>query len=126
MTHTVALIEDDEILAKTLSEALREAGFTVFNAYDGEEGVRVVERELPNLVLLDIRMPKLDGYAVAKRLKQNSATKNIPVIILTVLEGEEAIARALDVGVFEYLAKSEWTIENIVTLVRKKLERPAG
>lgn len=117
----IALIEDDKILSKVLSDGLKEAGFEVSRAFDGEEGLALVVAEKPALVLLDILMPKMDGLTVAKRLKSNPETRGIPIIILTALEKREPVAEALESGVYEYLVKSDFKIEEIVAKVKEKL-----
>lgn len=121
MKKKIVLVEDDKILSDALSDGLKEAGFDVLRAFDGEEGLKLVEKEKPALVLLDILMPKMDGLTVAKRLKSHSETKDIPVIILTVLEKGEPVAKALEAGVYEYLVKSNYKIEEIVAKVKEKL-----
>ncbi len=122
MKKKIVLIEDDKILSETLSSGLNDAGFDVLRAYDGEEGLKLAESEKPDLILLDILLPKIDGLAVAKKLKSDPLTTDIPIIILTVLEQNESVAAALDSGVYEYIVKSNVKIEEIVARVKEKLE----
>lgn len=121
MKNTIILVEDDKILSDTLYDGLKSAGFDVLRAFDGETGLAMVLREKPALVLLDILMPKMDGLTVAKQLKSNPETKDIPIIILTVLDKREPLAEALEAGVYEYLVKSDFKIEEIVEKVKEKL-----
>lgn len=117
----IALIEDDKVLSDSVYSGLKDAGFEVVRAFDGEEGLRLVETEKPDLVLLDILLPKVNGLEVAKQLKNNPLTKAISIIILSVLDKSASVAEALDSGVYEYMAKGNLTVEEIVTRVREKL-----
>lgn len=121
MKKKIALIEDDKILSDTLYESLKDSGFDVSRAFDGEEGLRLVETEKPDLVLLNILLPKLDGLAVAKKLKSDPLTADIPIIILTVLEKAEPVAAALESGVYDYIVKADFKAEEIVARVKEKL-----
>lgn len=117
----IALIEDDRILSDSLSEGLKGAGFEVLRAFDGEEGLKLVEAEKPDMVLLNILLPKIAGVGVARKLKSNPLTQKIPIIILTVLEKGEPIAEAIETGVEGYIIKSDFKVEEIVAKVREKL-----
>ena len=119
----IVLIEDDRVLSDAIYGGLKDAGFEVDRAFDGESGLDMVFEKKPALVLLDIIMPKMNGLSVAKKLKSNPETKNIPVIILTVLEKTEAVAEALDIGVNEYFLKSDFKVEDIVKKVQENLKR---
>ena len=119
MNKKIAVVEDDKVLSKALSDSLQMAGFDVLRAFDGEAGLDLVVTEKPDLVLLNILMPKIDGLIVMKRLKSNPETKDIPIIILTVLEKGEPVAEALENGVYEYLVKSDFKIEEIVDKVKE-------
>ncbi|MBI5004675.1 MAG: response regulator [Candidatus Lloydbacteria bacterium] len=117
----IVLVEDDKILSEALYTGLADAGFEVERAFDGESGLAMVLSKKPALVLLNILMPKMDGLAVAEQLKNNPETKNIPIIILTVLEGTKLIARALELGVREYVIKSNLKVDDIVKRVKENL-----
>lgn len=121
MKKKIVSIEDDKVLSDMLYSGLKDAGFDVLRAFDGEEGLKLVETEKPNLVLLDILLPKLDGLQVAKKLKSNPLTKEIPIIILSMLDKSASVAEALDIGVYEYMAKDNFKVEEIVARVRQKL-----
>ncbi|MBI5222057.1 MAG: response regulator transcription factor [Candidatus Magasanikbacteria bacterium] len=122
MKKKIALIEDDRVLSNALSDGLKEAGFEVLRAFDGEAGLAMVKMEKPALVLLNILMPKMDGLTVAKQLKSNARTMDIPIIILTVLEKGEPVAESLESGVCDYLVKSKFKVEDIVAKVKEKLK----
>ncbi len=122
-TKKIAVVDDDEIQTKALSEELRDAGFEVCQAYDGEAGLAVVMKEMPDLVLLDIRMPKMDGITVLKELKKSPTTKKIPVIIFTVMGTDDATLKAIaECEPAFYLIKADWQIKDIVKKVKEVLQ----
>lgn len=114
----IALLDDDEILARLTVGELTKAGFTVVRAPDGEAGWKLVKAELPDLVLLDVVMPKLDGIGVLKKMKEDEKTKNIPVVVLTNLDDIEKVAEAIQLGARSYLVKTDWKISDVI----KKIE----
>ena len=114
----IALVEDDRILSDAMYSGLKDAGFEVERAFDGEEGLALVQSKKPGLVLLNILLPKMNGLTVAKKLKSNPETKHIPIIILTVLEKGESVAEALESGVYEYIVKLNFKVEEIVKKVQ--------
>jgi len=115
--NKILLVEDDAILAKTIYDELVESGFEVDQAHDGEEGLRMVGEKKPNLVLLDILMPKKNGFEVLQGIKENPDTKDIPVIMLTVLGADEDVETTM-LGASDYLVKSEYTPSQIVEKVK--------
>jgi len=117
----ILFIEDDSALQKTLGDTLRQEGYNLISALDGEIGLRMVQKENPDLVLLDLILPKLDGFEVLQRLKEDPKTKGIPIIILTNLERMEDIDRALELGASTYLVKANYTLEEVVEKVKKTL-----
>lgn len=96
MSKKVLVVDDDEYTVKFLSVALRENGYEPVSAFDGDEGLRQVELTNPDLILLDVMMPKRSGFVLFKQLRRNEKYKNIPVIMLTavadVLEEDESQA----------------------------------
>jgi putative two-component system response regulator len=103
---TLLLVEDDALLTRLYQKRFTKDGHTVITAKDGEEGLELIGKEQPDLVLLDIMMPKLSGLEMLERIKANPATRNVPVIILTNLAGEEEQARAFGLGAVAYIVKS--------------------
>lgn len=118
----ILIVEDDPVLQKTLQEFLVGEGFEVFSAGDGDEGVRTAIKEKPDLVLLDIILPKKNGYEVIKEIKANENTKKIPIVLLTNLGGIHDVEKALDLGATTYLIKSDYKLEEIVKKVKEILE----
>ena len=120
-TYKILIVDDEPLVIKALTEKLSEAGFLVYSAYDGEEALLKVKQLKPDLILLDIIMPKLDGISVLKRLKESNETKNIPVLILTNLYDDKKMNEVLKTGDTNYLIKVEHPLNDIVALVKKKL-----
>jgi len=120
--YKIALIEDDKILSKALKEELEESGFEVLQAYDGEEGFILVQKEKPSLILLDIIMPKLDGISLLKKLKDDEDLKKIPVIMLTVFGSYKKIADTIDIGAEAYFIKDQQNMETVVRSIKEMLE----
>ena len=114
----IIIVEDDPVLQKTLEEYLTADGFEVFCAGDGEEGLRIIRKEIPDLVLLDVILPKMDGYEVIKAVKSGEKTKQIPVVLLTNLGGVRDVEKALELGATTYLIKSDYKLEEVVKKVR--------
>lgn len=117
----ILIIEDEETLQRTLSEYLEENGFITFSALDGEKGLELTKQKKPDLIILDIILPKKDGFKVLEEIKKDKETKNIPVILLTNLESIEDIQKAFDKGATTYLVKSEYKLEDIVKKINETL-----
>jgi len=114
---TILLAEDDEVLSKVVEEELTEAGFECFQAYDGEVSLRLAQEKKPDLILLDILMPKKNGFDVLEALKRSPETKEIPVIMLTMLGGDDDIKKGLRLGANDYIVKSQHALPEIVEKV---------
>ena len=121
--RTVAIIEDDEILANTLGDELQDAGYKVIKALNGNQGLTLVLKEHPDLILLDIVMPEMDGITMLNELRMDIWGKAVPVIILTNLSEASKVAKAFVKGAFDYLVKSSWRLEDVVEKVDRKLKR---
>lgn len=117
----ILLIEDEEMLANMYEAKFKNEGFNIEKALDGEEGLNKAKEILPDFILLDIIMPKMDGFAVLKALKEDDSTKNIPVILLTNLGQEEDMHRGDELGVVGYLVKANTTPSEVVETVKNKL-----
>jgi two-component system, OmpR family, alkaline phosphatase synthesis response regulator PhoP len=119
----ILIVEDEEILLTALSEELKQEGFQVSGAKDGVEGVEKATAEKPDLVLLDLVMPRLDGIGALKQLKDTAETKDIPVVILTNLSDYDKISDALSLGAMDYLVKANYRLEELVNKIKTVLER---
>ena len=112
--HKILLIEDDRTLSKVIAEELGEAGFDVKQSFDGASGVDDTVVYKPNLILLDILMPKMNGFEVLEKLKASPTTKTIPVMILTMLGADDDIKKGLQLGANDYIVKSQHAVGEIV------------
>ncbi|OGE73717.1 MAG: hypothetical protein A3C49_00700 [Candidatus Doudnabacteria bacterium RIFCSPHIGHO2_02_FULL_42_25] len=119
----ILIVEDEEILLTALAEELKQEGFDAVGAKDGEEGVAKAASEMPDLILLDLVMPKLDGIGALKQLKENDQTKNIPVVILTNLSDYDKVSDALSLGAMDYLVKANYRLEELVSKIKTVLDR---
>lgn len=119
---TILFIEDEPTLQKTVGRVLEEEGYQVKAALDGEIGLRLAKESKPDLILLDIILPKLDGFEVLKELKKDEQTKDIPIIILTNLEASTDVEKALSLGATTYLVKANYELEEVVAKVKEMLK----
>ena len=118
----ILVIEDEATLQKTLCEYLITEKFEVISASDGEEGLKLAESQLPDLIVLDIILPKMDGYEVLKEIKKNEKTREIPVILLTNLESPENVQKAFERGATTYLVKADYKLEDVVKKIKNMLK----
>ncbi len=102
----IVVVEDDRILLKALNVELLSNGFEIFSASDGEAGLKLVQKELPDLVLLDLVMPKMHGFEVLKAIREGQKTKKIPVIILSNLGQEKDLEEGMKLGATDYYPKA--------------------
>ncbi len=119
----ILIVEDEKSLRGVLSAKFIKRGFNVKVAKNGQEGLTVFKKFLPDLILLDIVMPIMDGLTMLKLLRQDPLGEKVPVIILTNLSEADKTAEALERGVFEYLIKSNWKLDEVVKLVNTRLEK---
>ena len=118
----ILVVDDDPLIVRMYERKLIKEGFAVHLAANGEEGIKALEKEIPDLILLDVLMPKMNGWEALKKIKENPKTKNIPVITLTSLgDRKEDIQRFKDLGVKEYLIKSDVDLKTLVETIRKHL-----
>ncbi len=116
---TILLIEDEPTLQKRIEEALAKEGYQIENAMDGETGLQKAKELKPELIILDIILPKKDGFEVLKELKQDESTKNIPVVILTNLESSNDVKKALELGATTYLVKANYELSEIIEKIKE-------
>lgn len=122
-TTKILVVEDEEILLTALLEELKQEGFEVAGAHDGVEGVEKAVTEKPDLILLDLVMPRLDGLGALKQMKENTLTKDIPVVILTNLSDYDKVSEALSLGAMDYLVKANYRLEELVDKIKVVLGR---
>jgi len=119
----ILFIEEEPTLQKAVGEILIQEGFKVFNALDGEKGLELIKKERPDLILLDLILPKKDGFEVLKEAKEDEKLKDIPVIILTNLEGMGDVEKALSLGATTYLVKANYELEDVIGKIKQILKK---
>lgn len=118
----ILIIEDDEFLRKLIARKLKSENFEVVEAADGEEGISKIKQEKPNLVLLDLILPGIDGFEILERKRADPEIEKIPVIILSNLGQREEIERGLRLGAIDFLVKANFTPAEIVEKVKAGLK----
>lgn len=119
----ILLIEDDPFLLSMYSTKFEIEGFEVLTANNGEEGLALAKANLPDIILLDILMPVMNGFEVLEQLKNDSKTKKIPVILLTNLNQRDEIEKGLTMGADDYLIKAHFMPSEVVEKIRKILKK---
>lgn len=119
----ILLVEDDRFLRKAAEVTLKRQGFDVLTAQDGEAGLQAARDTLPDLVLLDLIMPKMQGFQVLEYLKDDRTTAAIPVIVMSNLGQDSDVKRAMDAGAAAYVVKSNTALQSLVDTVRDVLAR---
>lgn len=128
-THAkkLLIVEDEQPLLDVLVDEFREEGYEVRGVRNGMEGVRAALEDHPDLILLDLIMPHMDGIGMLTELRADSWGKTVPVLILTNLEGDaQKTIDAIERGVFEYIVKSRWSLDDIKERVAEKLRGKAA
>jgi DNA-binding response OmpR family regulator len=118
MSKKIVVAEDDKLLMRLMVENLTEAGYELFIAYDGKEALNRVREIKPNLVMLDIMMPEMDGMRVLTELKLDDDIKAIPVIMMSNMTDDENIQRLKDIGAADYIVKGQFSNEEIVNKIK--------
>lgn len=120
--NKILIVEDDKFLRGLIASKLAKEGFEVVEAVDGEDGVKKIPEAMPDLVLLDLLLPGIDGFEVLKQVKAIEASKNIPVIILSNLGAKEDIEKGLSLGAIDFMVKAHFTPEEIIEKVRTSIK----
>jgi len=118
---SILLIDDDDFLINIYKTKFEMEKFKVYTASDGEEGFLMAQRKNPDIILLDVLMPKMDGFTVLDKLKSLEKTKKIPVILHTNLGQKEDVEKGLAKGAVDYVIKSHFKPSEIVDKVKKNL-----
>jgi len=122
MAKTILIIEDDKFLRELIVRKLTEEGFGVSEAVDGEEGIKKIKEEKPDLVLLDLILPGIDGFEVLSQMRKESALSSIPVIILSNLGQKDDVEKGLKMGAVDYLIKAHFTPGEIIEKIKVVLK----
>jgi DNA-binding response OmpR family regulator len=118
----VLIVEDDDFLLQMYAAKLELENFGVLTASNGVQALKVVQKDLPELILLDLNLPEMDGFEVLRRLKADDKTKSIPVLVLTNFAQKEHIDRCLDLGATDYLIKAHFVPSEVVEKIKHILE----
>lgn len=124
MNKKILIVEDEQFISQTISNKFKISGFEVLNAVDGFSGLKQAFDNHPDIILLDIVMPDMDGITMLKKLREDEWGKNIPVIMLTNLSDADKIAEVMTLGVTDFLVKANWELSDVVKLVSEKLNIP--
>lgn len=122
---TLLIIEDDPLILRMYQQAFVFNKHDTFIANDGEEGLTKAKTEKPDVILLDIMMPKMNGLEVLKKLKADPETKKIPVIMLTNLSDDQDVKAALKLGAVKYITKVDNTPKEVVRQVEQVIDHPS-
>jgi len=115
---SVLVVEDDQFITNAYKYKFEEAGFDVKIAYNGEEALDLLKKNIPDVIILDIIMPVKNGFEVLSEIKKDKKLSKIPVIVATNLGQEEHIKKAMDLGANEYIVKSELSLNDLVSKIK--------
>lgn len=118
----ILLIDDEEYIVELIKYNMEQNGFDVIYGYNGEEGIKLAEAEKPNIIILDVMMPGIDGYEVCKRIRNNKITKDIPIIMLTVKREEADKVIGLELGADDFVTKP-FGVRELVARIKAVLRR---
>lgn len=119
----VLIVEDDEHISKVYQIQLAKEGLAINLAQDGEEAVRLINSEKPDLVILDLMLPKKDGFWVLEEIRKDSKNSKIPILVISNLGQKTDEKRAMDLGASEYLVKIDYPIQEIITKIKSYLKK---
>lgn len=119
--NRILIVEDEEFLARALKDNLETEGYGIAVAANAEEAMESVRKSPPDLILLDLLMPKMSGFFVLEEVKKSEEWKLIPVIVLSNLGGDADIKKAMELGADDYFVKSQHPIEEVIDEIKKYL-----
>jgi len=122
MPKKILIIEDDKFIKSLIADLLIKENFEVSEAIDGEEGMKKIREEVPDLILLDLLLPGIDGFEVLSRVKEDEVLAKIPVVILSNLGQREDVERGLKMGAVDYLIKAHFTPREIINKIKNALK----
>ncbi len=118
----ILIVEDEEFLVRALKDNLEAEGYTIDVAVNGEEALKQIGGHRPDIILLDLLMPKRDGFYVIEEVRKNPEWRLIPIIVLSNLGSDSEIKRALELGADDYFVKSQHPIEEVIEKIKDYLE----
>jgi DNA-binding response OmpR family regulator len=121
MKKKIVLIEDDQILLKALNMELLKQGYEILSSIDGQNGLALVKKEMPDLIILDLVLPKMHGFNVLEMLKVDANTRKIPVIILSNLGQIDDVKKGIKLGAEDYYIKASTDLSDLSKKIKKLL-----
>jgi len=118
----ILIVEDDRFLRELITQKLIREGYDTVEAVDGEDGIKKIKEEIPDLVLLDLILPGIDGFEVLTKAKEDPLTVNIPVIILSNLGQKDDVDRGIKLGAVDYMIKAHFTPGEIISKIKSILK----
>lgn len=122
-TETVLVIEDSSYLAESLVDMLKMNDYSTLHAHSGKQGVALALEHQPDLILLDIRLPDINGYEVFSHIRTTDWGKQARIMILTASESIENIAKNIDLPIEDIMFKPEWSMQDILEKIKERLDR---
>jgi len=117
----ILVVEDDKFLLKAYKIKFDKSGFEAIIASDGIEGLAATKKELPSVIVLDLMLPRMNGFEFLKAIKSDEKTKNIPVIALSNLGQKSDQEKTMELGASEYLIKTDYSLEEIADKIKKHI-----
>lgn len=121
---TILIVEDDAFLSSMYADKFQTEGFDVATATNGTDALKTASERVPDIILLDVMLPQMDGFSVLEQLKNEEKTKNIPVLLLTNLSQKEDVERGQQLGAADFLIKAHFMPNEVVKKVRTVLSAP--
>ena len=122
MAKKILIVEDDKFLRELIARKLTDEGFDIVEAVDGEDGIKKIKETKPDLVLLDLILPSIDGFEDLSRVKGDVSLTSIPIIILSNLGQKEEVEKGLELGAVDYLIKAHFTPGEIIEKIKNILK----
>lgn len=122
MAKKILIVEDDKFLRELIARKLTNEGYEASEAVDGEEGIKKIKEEKPDLVLLDLILPGIDGFEVLSKMKEDSFLAQIPVVILSNLGQRDEVEKGLNLGAADFLIKAHFTPGEVIERVKRILK----
>lgn len=118
----ILIVEDDEFLRSLAAKRLEQDDYDVDVAVDGDEAVKYLEKTAPDLILLDLLLPEIDGFGVLEKMQKIDAVKDVPVVVFSNLGDKEDIERAKKLGAKDYLVKANFTLDDVIQKINSYLK----
>ena len=121
MAKKVLIVEDELSMQRALRSKLEQSGYAISTAADGIQAIEEMRKNRPDLVLLDLIMPRLDGISVLREMKKDEELRDLPVVILTNLSTGDKVAEAMQLGTFDFLVKANYSLDDVLKKVKERI-----